>query len=377
MSGVFSKRFFALLLVTAGCLLRLAADQPKQPELKYRNAFEAPFELSGFPWRGANGELRRLPPEITDKHVRNFTANFHSYHTSGGEVRFRTDSDVIAVRAEVYKVSDPAHMTRNGSAGFALFLNAGGKGERMLRAFSPATPEIRSGKQVFRVDRTVKFKGGGKMNEFSLYMPLYSGVKKLEIGLPEGAKIEPPLPRRVKLPICFYGSSITQGCSASHPGNMYPTMLCRAVGAPQINMGFSAGAKGEACVAKAIASLKLAALVIDYDHNAPTPEHLRKTHEPFFRIIREAHPELPIILVSGPRDKAVKANRDRRDVIKATYDRAVAAGDKHVYFVDGLSFFDKVPFKYCTVDNGHPSDLGFYLMFQKILPTLRRALAEY
>ena len=71
------------------------------------------------------------------------------------------------------------------------------------------------------------------------------------------------------------------------------------------------------------------------DYNAPDAAHLQKTHEAFFRIIREAQPELPIIIVSGPRDNTANAIK-RRDIVKATYDRAVAAGDKHVYFVDGL-----------------------------------------
>lgn len=240
MSNFISKHFALALLAAFGCLTSLRAAPPK---MQFRNGFEAPFELSGFPWRGANGELRRLP-------------------------------------------------------------------------------------------------------------------------------------RKVKLPICFYGSSITQGCSAGHPGNNYTTMLCRAVGAPQINLGFSGAARGEVEVAEAIATLKMSALVIDYDHNAPDPGHLRKTHERFFRIVRKAQPELPIIFVSGPRDKSSPKNRERRDIVKATYDRAVAAGDEHVYFVDGLTFFDEVPRKYCTVDNTHPSDLGFYLMFDKILPVLRRALGE-
>ena len=375
MSKFVTGKFLSVLLVAVGCLIQLRADQP---QIRYRNAFEAPFEFSGILWRGANGALRRLPPEIDENVVRKHTANFHSYHTSGGEVRFCTDSDVIVIRAEVYKISDPAHMTRNAAAGFALFQDAGRETERLVRAMSPSTGEMRANpaKPTKRVDCTVKLKRGGGMRYFSLYLPLYSGVKKLEIGVAEGAKVVPPPPRKVKLPICFYGSSITQGCSAGHPGNNYTTMLCRAVDAPQINLGFSAGARGEVRVAETIASLKMAALVIDYDHNAPNPEHLRKTHENFFKIIRQAQPELPIILVSGPRDKADPRNHERRDIVKATYDRAVAAGDKHVYFVDGLAFFDQVPRKYCTVDNTHPSDLGFYLMFQKILPVLRQALAE-
>jgi lysophospholipase L1-like esterase len=369
-----SKRLAAALLASLGCLVSLRAEPP---EMQFRNGFEEPFELSGFPWRGANGELRRLPPHITDKTVKPIMANFHSYHTSGGEVRFCTDSDVITVRAEVYKISDPPHMTRNAACGFALYLDAGGKNERLMRAMSPSTSEMRgnSAKPTRRVDGTVKLPGR-KMRSFSLFLPLYAGVRKLEIGVVDGARFAPPPPRKVKLPVCFYGSSITQGCSAGHSGNNYTTMLCRAVGAPQINLGFSGAARGEVEMAEAIATLKMSALVIDYDHNAPNAEHLRNTHERFFRIIRKAQPELPIILVSGPRDKGVPRNCERRDIVKATYDRAAAAGDKHVYFVDGLEFFDRVPRKYCTVDNTHPSDLGFYLMFQKILPVLRRALGE-
>ena len=375
MFALVSKKVLAALLIAAGCCL-LSADQPKV-NIQFRNAFESPFEFSGIPWRGANGELRRLPPDITEKTVKPIMANFHSYHTSGGEVRFSTDSAVIAIRAEVYKNSDSPHMTRNAACGFALYQDAGGKYERLVRAFSPSTLEMRHNpeRKPKRVNCTVKLKPGQGMRHFSLYLPLYSGVKKLEIGLADGAKLAPPAPRRVKLPIVFYGSSITQGCSAGHPGNNYTTMLCRAVGAPQINLGFSGAARGETRVAEAIAGLKMSALVIDYDHNAPDPNHLRKTHENFFKIIRKAQPALPIILVSGPRE-ASPASRERRDIVKATYDRAAAAGDKHVYFVDGLSFFDKVPRKYCTVDNTHPSDLGFYLMFRKILPVLRQALGE-
>lgn len=370
-----AKGLFAALAAALGCLLQLAADQPK---FEYHDAFEKPFEFSGILWRGPNGELRRLPPEITAKDVAPHTANFHSYHTSGGEVRFCTDSNVIAIRAEVYKISEPMHMTRNGAAGFALFMEPGTEKERFLRSTSPSNAEMRRGDpaQPRKIDFTFKFKKEPGMNCFSFYLPLYAGVKKFEIGLPEGAKLAPPPPRRIALPICFYGSSITQGCSASHPGSMYPTLLCRAVGAPQINLGFSAGARGESCVAEAIAKLKLSALVIDYDHNARSKQHLQNTHEKFFRIIREAQPELPIIIVSGPMDPNSPTARERRDIIKATYDHARAAGDKHVYFVDGLTFFGNIPQRNCAVDNTHPSDLGFYLMFKKILPTLREALGE-
>ena len=39
--------------------------------------------------------------------------------------------------------------------------------------------------------------------------------------------------------------------------------------------------------------------VYDYDHNAPTVEYYRETHERMFKIIREANPDLPIIYAGG------------------------------------------------------------------------------
>ena len=173
-----------------------------------------------------------------------------------------------------------------------------------------------------------------------------------------------------------YGSSITQGGCASRPSNSYSAMLCRELDAPQMNLGFTGNCRGEEAIARAIAGLNLSALVMDYDYNAPNVEHLRSTHEKFFRIIREAQPNLPIILISGPRDPQWPDSAARRDIVKATYDKAVAAGDKNVYFIDGLSFFDKVPRKYATVDQIHPNDLGMYIMFQRILPVLQQALAK-
>ena len=367
--------------IAALCALAAAAG-PEKP-IKFHNAFEAPFELTGFPWRGPNGELRRLPMSIGPGDLFR-EAERLVWHSAGGEVRFRTSSDRVIVRAELYYVSDMNHMTRNGSAGFAFYTDSRKGYSKFQRAagLSPAQAKRGSGPNGSgRFQFILNLNNGGKPRTVSIYMPLYSGVRKMEIGLEEGSLLLPPAPRAVKDPICFYGSSITQGCSASHPGNVYTTLLCRAVDAPQINMGFSSSARGEQCVAKAIAGLKLAAFVMDYDHNAQSIQQLQETHEAFFKTIREAQPNLPIIIVSGPRDGSHEPFRQRRDIIKATYDRAVAAGDKHVYFVDGLHFYDQpgmppIPRDFTTVDNTHPTDLGFHLMYLKILPVLKRALAE-
>ena len=100
----------------------------------------------------------------------------------------------------------------------------------------------------------------------------------------------------------------------------------------------------------------------DYDHNAPDKEHLLKTHEPFFKMIRAENPDIPVIMVSKP-DPIGEEDEKRRDIIKATYENALASGDKNVYFIDGA---DLGVTGDATVDGCHPNDLGFYRMAEKI-----------
>jgi lysophospholipase L1-like esterase len=118
----------------------------------------------------------------------------------------------------------------------------------------------------------------------------------------------------------------------------------------------------------------MCALVYDYDYNARCAEYLNTTHEPFFKKIREAHPSLPVIILSAPYNAKDGDDRTRRDIIKATYDNAIANGDKNVYFIDGGSIFEGEFSDACTVDTIHPNDLGFSRIASKLLPVLKNAL---
>ena len=52
------------------------------------------------------------------------------------------------------------------------------------------------------------------------------------------------------------------------------------------------------------------------------------THEPFFKRIREANPNLPIVILSKPDFDYTEDGKERRAVIENTYNNAVKAGDK-------------------------------------------------
>ena len=339
----------------------------------FRDVKLDPFKIEGLAWYQENQKAYyRLPMSFTENDV-NAGALGLSHHTSGVCVRFRSDSPELMIRAKLAYSCDMNHMPRAGSSGFDSYRKAP-DGDLLYNCTVQPSPG--------QVDilAQIGINPGGLLCEWVINFPLYGGVETVEIGLKEGCMILPPLPHQVENPILFYGSSITQGGCASRPGNVYTSMLCRKVDAEQINLGFSGSGKGEIAVAKAIAGLKLSAFVLDYDHNAPDPEYLEKTHEPFFRAVREAHPDLPIILMSAC-DMRSRDFRNpqggytrRREIIRKTFQNAVDAGDRHVYFIDGETLFGRKMHDACTVDDCHPNDLGFYRMYKHVLPVLKKAL---
>jgi len=329
------------------------------------DALSAPFVVEGFPWRDPALIFNRLPASFTEKEV-NAGALWGAKLTAGGTVRFRTGSPYLSLRTTLAHSADMNHMPRAGSAGFDLYSGSGGR-IKYRTTVQPNSGQI-------ELEALIINDGCEQMNDWTIYLPLYGSLTKLEIGLKPGATLETPTPHAVAKPILFYGSSITQGGCASRTGNAYTTMLCRAVDAPQINLGFSGCGRGEPAVAEAIADLDLAAFVMDYDHNAPTLEHLASTHEPFFKIIRANNPKLPILIISKCDFHENPVEHDRRELIRRTYANAVQAGDKKVWFIDGETLFGTEDRDACTVDGCHPNDLGFYRMFRTILPVLEKAL---
>ncbi|MCI7643613.1 MAG: SGNH/GDSL hydrolase family protein [Lentisphaeria bacterium] len=334
----------------------------------YFDVTKSPFVLEGLGWFERDHKYYRLPADFTTDDV-NEGALYLANNTSGVAVRFRSNSKVVVLRAKLAYSGDMNHMPRLGSAGFDLYRGVGSDKFHVGSAQPGRDQEI--------LELVLNENTSGEMQEWTLNFPLYGGAEKVEIGVDPDAVIEAPTPHAVAKPILFYGSSITQGGCASRPGNAYTSMLCRAVDAPQINLGFSGCGRGEFKVAEAIAGLDLACFVMDYDHNAPSAEHLEETHEKFFKIIRQRNPQLPIIIMTKCdiwHHTGYEINSRRREIIRRTYDNAVAAGDKNVYFIDGETLFGDVNRNECTVDTCHPNDLGFYRMFEHVLPTLRKAL---
>ena len=330
--------------------------------MKMYNVNDEPFKLYGL-WREeGETDFKRLPESVAMATDNNSVKSLYRC-TSGVRLKFATNSKRIILRCVMPYIYSVPHMALTGSSCFDLYVDG-----QYHNVFRPGVDETKS---ATGTDSDKGFSSGfvfpdKKRREILIHFPLYNPVDEVYIYVEDDANIYAPKEYKHELPFVVYGSSITHGACASHPGNSYPAMLSREFDIDFINLGFSAGCKGELCLAEHIAKIPQSVFIYDYDANAPTLEHLKNTHEPFFKRIRQENPTLPIIIMTGHDDGAktfgIKAIDDRREVIYKTYKNAVDAGDENVYYVDGAHHFQHVGDDLCTVDGVHPNDLGFYCM---------------
>lgn len=326
--------------------------------IKFYDILNEPFKINGLikPY-GDYDFFMRMPQEIADNV--NSGVKILGYDTSGGRVRFKTDSPYVAIDAKMHDIQIGNNFPISATAGFDLYEKNNGI-EKYIGSFLPPL--------------TVKDDGGyesiiefdcARNRELIINFPLFSGVNRLYVGVDENASITEAGEYTHSLPIVYYGSSITHGACASRPGNTYERMISRKFDYDFINLGFNGSAKGEKIMAEYIASLDMSIFVLDYDHNAPDVEYLEKTHKPMYDTVRKSHPDIPIIMMSRPQIYEAHDRDKRFEVIKRTYSQAKSDGD-NVYLIDGREVMKKCAWDSGTVDTVHPNDLGFYCIAEAI-----------
>ncbi|MBQ8885443.1 MAG: hypothetical protein IJY62_03645 [Clostridia bacterium] len=338
-----------------------ASEKAFGQEVVYLDSKNPCFALFGVSWDGER--YVRLPKEVAE--ATNEGVKELYKHTSGGRVRFITDSPVIAIKARLPEHRMP-HMADIGCTGFDILAEAGEKKEHFVLPNWGTQDEYAS----------IAWLGERKKRHITLNFPLYNTVEDLKIGVSADAELLPARPYSVPEPVVYYGSSITQGGCAGRSGSSYTALLSEWFDCNYINLGFSGNGKGEQTMARYIAGLNMSVFVMDYDHNAPNAEHLEKTHEPFYKTIRAKHKNLPVIFISKPDFWGSEADIKRRDIIRRTYENAKKAGEK-VWFLDGESIFgahDWIERDACMIDRCHPNDLGMYLFATALKPLLKEAL---
>lgn len=333
---------------------------------------EEPFDIYGL-YDVKNMEqprFMRMPREVAMGVSEG--VGVQNYEPAGGRVRFCTDSDYVAIKVETGWITYRPHFTGIEAGGFDMYVDVDGK-ERLHGVFIPPHKATEGYEQV------IKFRYGDTRRKkyLTINFPIHACVKKLLIGVRPGSYLGHGKEYINEKPVVFYGSSVTQGTGTSRAGLVYSNILSRRMNIHIHNLGFSGQCKGEPQMAEYIAGLDMSAFVYDYDHNAPTPEYLEQTHEPFFKMIREKHPTLPIIMLTRPNVFEDNVpNKQFHDVVLKTYENAVAAGDKNIYFIDGSEYLKAYGYDDCILDGIHPNDLGYSLMADNVQKYLEKIVAE-
>lgn len=347
-------------------------------DIEWHSVRELPFSIHGVYYSEGEGAFRRMPRDIAE--AMNDRVSVLSRYTSGGRVRFATDSPYVAVRVEEPFVAPVSHMTMAGKYGLTVFMDSIYRKTVMpsYEAIVNADPSRSgSGKIIFDgISR--RSSQSAQTYQTEIFMPLYSSVNAMYVGVKKGCILRKPREYTYKKPMLFYGSSITQGACASKPGDDYVGRLSRMLDSDFINLGFSGSAKAENIIAEYIADQDASVFVLDYDHNAPNAEHLKNTHFALYETVRRKNPDTPIVVMTMPTIDGYQNepwHRARREEIIKSFEKAKALGDENVYFVDLYGCFGALTNGECgTVDGIHPDSLGFLRMAERVYPVLKRLL---
>ncbi len=347
---------------------RAPAKEPPPP-LTYHPYTNAGFTVNGLWWYEENKKkLTRLPARARGT----VPAEVWRLGRNTSCMRIRFKSDTRSLWFKVKKNNrDMINMSRIGHSGIDIYVGPPGKMEHWVVA------KPNWNRKEFKVEALSNLEQ--EEREYTLYLPTYTSVTGLEIGLTPGASISPPSPFSTSKPVVFYGTSITQGGVASRPASGYVARVGRKLNIDLINLGFSGSGKGEPELAKLVSEVDASAFVLDYVANV-RPGELRKTLKPFIRTIRKKHPETPILLLgriffSGDRfSKWILDGRVKcAEIMDAQCRELRAGGDRNIHYLDGLELVG--PDDDCvTADGVHPSDNGFRLMAENLAPVLMKLL---
>lgn len=351
----------------------MAADEGSRETLRWLSPMSPPFYIAGFAWLAQDGKYRRLP--VSPRYPLPPAVDSLANCTAGGQIRFCTDSRKLSLRVRLSGVANMCHMPATGQCGFDCYL--GMPGEQLYLSttkYDHTKPEFEC--VMFDLPES-------ENRNVTLYFPLYQGVEEVLIGIEPDAQVFAPPPYVSDRRVVVYGTSITQGGCASRSGMAYTNILSRRIPLEFINLGFSGNGKGEPEVARIISEIpNPACFVLDYEANVGEAAQMEQTLPEFIRILRERHPDTPILVLSKIRfarenfdEGALAARLKKKQIQMETVKRLRSQGDERVFFHDGSGLLGD-DFHECTVDGVHPTDLGFHRMADGLAPVLEQILAR-
>jgi len=290
-----------------------------------------------------------------------------AYHSSGICLRFTTTARTFKLRWSLVSgnLALP-HMPASGVSGVDMYVYEKKDGIWMPRCIGIPSKQDGNVKDVFA------FPGVPIM----IYLPLYNGPKKLEIGVgPEDTfKPLPPRVSGVQKPVVFYGTSITHGGVASRPGMSFPAIATRWLDVPLVNLGFSGNGKMEMEMCDYCAEIDASCYVLDCVWNM-TPDMIKERYVPFVRELKKRRPDVPIVLAEDAQVHIPGGSSSKGKMVKEIFDR-LKKEDPVLW--KNLSLVPNA-LQFCgdhegTVDGAHPNDWGMMHLAHGFATVIAEAL---
>ncbi len=216
--------------------------------------------------------------------------------------------------------------------------------------------------------------------ECLLYLPNYSELRSLQIGVDKNAMLE-PLQNPFRHKIMIFGSSFTHGVSTSRSGMSYPMQIGRNTGLNFCSIACSGNCMLQDYFARYLADVTDADAMVFDGFSNPDADMIRERLIPFIEIIRQKQPDTPLIFVQTIYRENNNFDLKRRaaeSAKRATAREMMSLAMKrfdNVYFIDipDLTGTDHVT----SADGTHPSDLGYWRWANKLQPRLLKILHKH
>ena len=292
---------------------------------------------------------------------------------SGIIVSFKTNSSSVWVKPEFNEIYQ-SQTSGFSARGFDLYIKKDGKWLWAGTCAYGLDIEKESGKPKPLVEHM-----DGSLKECMMYLPTYSKLISLRIGVDDNCTIEKgDVPFRHR--VCIHGSSYMHGQATGRAGQTVPGYLTRLTGIQFCSLGVSGDCKMQPQFANALKDADVDAFVFDSFSNG-TAETVHENLFAFIETIQAAKPGVPLIFMrtiwserrnfDEPYDEIQGKKAEMADSLM----KVAIKKYKDVYFITTSNATSGQ--HDTSVDGVHPGSWGYYLWADSVRKPILKILRKY